>query len=477
MIKKAIDKYKKRPISVKAALCYAICNMLQRGISSICTVLFTRLMTTADYGRFAVYQSWFSLLYMVATINMSGAAYDNILVKSKHKIEEEIMSLLIFSSAMTIVLMAVVTARADFFLSFFEQTKFSMAVMLIHFFAMPAIDYWSTHARFRYDYRKLIAVTLLLVFATPISGVVLVGLCEDKFSARVFSSAIVYIIVGFLLYARYLYTSKLKIHLKTCIYAFKISIPLLPHYLAVMLLNHLDRIMISRLVDDGKAGIYSFAYSVASIVTVFVSAVQVSFTPYIYRSLKERKAERIKKNATWIMMFVLMICLLVILVGPELIGVLGTKEYYEARWVIPPVTLSVFFSFLYLMISNVEFYLEKTYFAAFVSITASLCNFFLNDMFIPRFGYYAAGFTTLFCYILMAAEHSLFYVFLSRKVDGVFEIKKILWMSVAGVAVMFFCLVLYRFFIIRYFIIALLLLALVLFRGKVVNIYRQIKIK
>ncbi len=54
---KLLDKYKKIPAPVKAGLWFFICTVLQKGIVFLTVPIFTRLLTTEQYGLLTVYQS------------------------------------------------------------------------------------------------------------------------------------------------------------------------------------------------------------------------------------------------------------------------------------------------------------------------------------------------------------------------------------------------------------------------------------
>ncbi|MDS9385551.1 polysaccharide biosynthesis C-terminal domain-containing protein, partial [Streptococcus pneumoniae] len=94
--------------------------------------------------------------------------------------------------------------------------------------------------------------------------------------------------------------------------------------------------------------------------------------------------------------------ILTISLGPEIIQLFAPKQYYEAIRIIPPVALSVYFMFLYPIFGNIEFYFEANHFVMWASIGGAIMNIFLNFIFLKHFGYIAAGYTTLFCYILFA---------------------------------------------------------------------------
>lgn len=65
----------------------------------------------------------------------------------------------------------------------------------------------------------------------------------------------------------------------------------------------------------------------------------------------------------------------------------------------------------------------------FVSVLGAILNVFLNYILIPKFGYIAAGYTTLVCYILFAVGHGCLCVSLKKMANiaqPLFSIHKII---------------------------------------------------
>lgn len=100
--------------------------------------------------------------------------------------------------------------------------------------------------------------------------------------------------------------------------------------------------------------------------------------------------------------------LVVDILAPEVVAILAPGEYSEAMTLVPVIAASVFFMFMYSYCSNIEFYYEKTGLAAVASVLAAVLNVILNAVFIPLFGYRAAGYTTLACYVALGAAHYIF---------------------------------------------------------------------
>ena len=87
-VKKIFEKYNDFPIQVKASLWFTVCNILQKGISLLTTPLFTRLLTTYEYGNCTIFYSWYSLISIFATLNLSAGVYNNGLTKYENKRDE-----------------------------------------------------------------------------------------------------------------------------------------------------------------------------------------------------------------------------------------------------------------------------------------------------------------------------------------------------------------------------------------------------
>lgn len=74
-------KYRSMPVQVKASLWFLICSFLQKGISTVSTPIFTRLLSTAEYGQYNVFNSWLGIITIFVTLNLSAGVYTQGLVK------------------------------------------------------------------------------------------------------------------------------------------------------------------------------------------------------------------------------------------------------------------------------------------------------------------------------------------------------------------------------------------------------------
>jgi O-antigen/teichoic acid export membrane protein len=236
--------------------------------------------------------------------------------------------------------------------------------------------------------------------------------------------------------------------------------------------------MIKHICGDSDAGIYSFAYQIASAMNILISATNGSRVPWTYEQLKAGIYDRMKSITNALIVLMTTITVLVFLLSPEAIRILGTADYQKAVYVIPVVTLGVFFTFCYDFFASVEFYFGATQYVMVASITGAILNVILNAIFIPIFGFIAAAYTTLVCYIVFMFMH---YFFMNRVLkeqmiaDSVYDIRFIIIVSIALLGLCFVSMMTFAHPLIRIILIALILMICLINRNQIKNLLRSIK--
>jgi len=475
-INKFIDKYNVLSAPLKASMWFLFCSIVQKGFAMISTPIFTRVMSAEQYGKVANFSSWYDLIYPFATMYITGVAYNNVLVKHEEEREKATFSLMTLTSSITLCFFLVYCVGSAFFNQWFEIETSMMYVMFLELLFIPIVDFWSAKERYDYRYKKLIAVTLMSTVFSMILGLIGVLISNHKYEARVTAKALVTVIIGLFLYYSIYKKAKGQIDIKYWKYALRISVPLIPHYLSIKILNQVDRVMITKMEDASSTGLYSLAYTVASLMIIVTDAINRSMCPFVYKGIKNNELKPIRRMTSAVVLLVLMVTILEMLVAPELIYVFATKEYMDAIWIIPPVALSIYFTFLYVVFSNVEFYFEKTIFATVVSVVVALFNIVLNYIFIGRFGYYAAGFTTLVCYILFVFLHYINFrrvIKSHQELKDIYNVKFLFLISIVGIVIMLICLYLYNYRILRWsFVVAILIMGFI-YRKNIIKVIKM----
>ena len=71
MVNKIKKRYNEIPLTVKVSTSYAVCSILQKCLSFITLPLFTRLLTTEQYGQYTIYSSWSGILMIFFNFEFS----------------------------------------------------------------------------------------------------------------------------------------------------------------------------------------------------------------------------------------------------------------------------------------------------------------------------------------------------------------------------------------------------------------------
>ena len=467
---KVFQKYRTMSVQVRASFWFLICSFLQKGISSLTTPIFTRLLTTDEYGQYNAFNSWLSIITIFVTLNLFYGVYTQGLVKFEDERKVYSSSLQGLTLTLCLAWTGIYLLFRDFWNSRFSLTTVQMLAMLVMIWATAVFNFWAAEQRVTYSYRRLVLLTLLVSAAKPAVGIFFVLHAHDKVTARILGLALVEIVAYTGLFFVQMARGRVFYSAKIWRYALMFNLPLIPHYLSQTVLSSADRIMIRDMAGGSQAGIYSLAYQLSLIMTLFNTALSQTLSPWIYQKIKADRAGEISQVAFLALGLIAGANLLLMLLAPEAVAVFAPAAYYDAIYVIPPVSMSVFFMFSYDLFAKFEFYFEKTFFIMAASVSGALLNIITNYIFIRRYGYYAAGYTTLFCYLVYAAGH---YLMMNRVCDEYlhgerpFPARAYWLMAAAFTAGGFLLLFTYRSGILRYGMLLIAAVLLFVFRRRV----------
>ena len=130
--------------------------------------------------------------------------------------------------------------------------------------------------------------------------------------------------------------------------------------------------------------------------------------------------------------------------------------------------------------SKIEYYYEKTKMVALISIITALCNVILNYLFIPKFGYIAAAYTTLISYFISTVMH----YFISDRIikkngikDEVYSKVSIVILSVITLLVTVSIELIYKSDMIRWSLIISCIVCFVVLKNIIVEIFKLFKVR
>lgn len=388
----------------KASFCYLIGNFFNKGLAFLTIPIFTRLLSTTDYGIINTYSSWAGILSMIVGFAMH-MSIRNAFVDYKDDTESYLSTIIKFTLLSSLGFMLIFYAVVKIF-----RINISLSLVFIclfHSVASSIIEDVSCYFMMKYNYIKR---TILMILPNLISVCVAIFLIsyilkKDLYLGKIIPEALTIIIFAIILSICYTKKGFNTAYIK---HALKISLPLILHGAALNILSNSDRIMITWLADASQAGIYSLVYSLGMVTYAITLSIDGIWIPWFTNKMKEKSYDEINYiTKDYIKLITYIMCGLII-VSPEILKILASKSYWEGIKLIPIIIVANFLFFAYNIYSNLEHYYKKSNQITALTILAAVLNLVLNYIFIPKFGYVAAAFTTAISYFVIFILHSIY---------------------------------------------------------------------
>lgn len=395
---------------IKNGSLYVFGNLFNKAVAFITVPIFTRLLTTEEYGIVNTYTSWVYMLSVVVGLSV-GNSIRNAYVDMHEELGNYISSIITLASInfgiiftlTQLVLCRVNLSRALVTLCLFESFGNFIVNAIIVKFVME---------------EEAIKRTILLVlpnFFGTIVSVVLIGyLKSDKYYGRIVATCVCTLAFGLIVLVYYLFKYRTFVNKKYWQYALPISLPLVLHGLSCNILGTSDRTIITMYRGAAESGVYSLIYNLSMVAGVVTSSAESVWIPKFTIAMKDRDYNTVNKQIKIYIYLVLFAFAGLLTISPELVVILGGREYLSGLNMIVPIVSASFVMFIYGIYVNVEYFYKETKIIASSTIVAALLNLVLNLILVPLYGAMAAAITTFFSYCVSLLMHGR----MARKIDS-----------------------------------------------------------
>jgi O-antigen/teichoic acid export membrane protein len=193
---------------------------------------------------------------------------------------------------------------------------------------------------------------------------------------------------------------------------FRFGLPTMPAEASLYLLNFVDRLIIVRSLGLAEAGLYSLAVKFAQAVNVLVRGFQLAWPPLAYSIRDDEEARR--AYAVIVTLFVAGCAFVVTgmwLFSRWIARVLTTPEFFAAYKPVGLISTAVTLYALYLVLVVILGRTGRTEFNFPAAVGALLANVALNLVLVPALGIVGAGLALVASYLVVLG---LMYVFTQR---------------------------------------------------------------
>lgn len=193
----------------------------------------------------------------------------------------------------------------------------------------------------------------------------------------------------------------------------RLGLPFVFSGLAVWTLSFSDRLMLNYFRDEATVGIYSLAYSLASIFFILLTTpVTLVIDPFFFSYSAGSSIDDTKRLLRRMLVYLFLggsILYLAIVLGSGDVlkiftSLFGAKaEYHDAQTLVPLLTLAPFLYLLLLPPSLALLQAKKPEFNSIAAVVAAVASFGFNFLLVPRYGAWGAASTAALAYVLYGA--------------------------------------------------------------------------
>lgn len=459
---------------LRAGVVYTLANVLLRGISFLTIPLFIRLLTPEEFGRYSVFISFESIIFM-----FSGLTLHSSVKNAKYDKQDDYDSYIkncIYVDFFNSLIIAIVANIVCLFwqdkidLNFWEVNLLTLAG-----FCGAATATYSSKLVMDYKAEDYAVVS----FISVITGIGLsLFFIFTLFEFDHYLGRIIGLVCGEVFGAAYVLwrvfrTGFAPIKVAYWKYGLNISLPIIPHGLSQVVLSSANRIMIKYIYGAAKAGIFSFTYTVSLIPQVLFQSVASVWEPWFFERMSENDVNQIKQKSNMFCLLISVVFVMMACVTPEIVKILATGDYYEVIDISIIVLMGCYFATLYNIPCEVEYFHKKTKHIATSTVVCALINIGLNFILMRLFSYKVAAYVSLFAYFLYFIFH-MFMAYHIRK-EWVFDLKTMIVIISISIIGMVLSLLLIDFIVARLFILVIVFAGIFTKRDTIIRLAKEFK--
>jgi len=189
----------------------------------------------------------------------------------------------------------------------------------------------------------------------------------------------------------------------------KFGLPYLPAGLGSMLIQGIDRPILTNLTDLNTVGIYNANYKLGIFMMLFVNMFQYAWQPFFLQQAEEKDAKKIFSKVLTYFTFAASIILIFVSLyiddivkinffGITLIG----SAYWSGLVIVPIILFGYLFNGLYVVFTAGIYIEEKSIYVPIITGVGALVNVVVNLLLIPSLGIIGAALATLASYVVIA---------------------------------------------------------------------------
>ena len=400
--------YRKFNLPAKASAASIAFSVISKSAALFFTPFFTRLLTPGEYGSYSLFFSYLSVIMIFATLDICTGVFFRACQKyrgQEGRLMRSALLLICFSSILTLFIFFLynrLSGKGEIF-------RGSNILLIASVFLSAVINLYLAKNKFLYRFKfPAIVCGLQSLFAPVISLITLSFYASDganrvfiKVADGLLVTAAVAIPTLFIILFSDGVRELFRPSLSMIKYLLRLSLPLLPYYVSMLLISSADRIIIGSLLSLEALGQYSLAYSLGFAVPGLILAACQAISPWIMRKVAAGELEKIKKVCSAATNLSAICSLAFLCLAPEFMKIMGPASYEGGIFSVYPIAACSVPLLLASLNASLTISEEKILPLSLTGVGTCVLYIALSLIFIPKFGTGAGAVITLISYSLL----------------------------------------------------------------------------
>lgn len=391
---------------------YGISTMVGRFLTFLLVPFYTHVFSEAEFGIYTNFYS-FIMIFNIFFIYGMDAAYLKYASVPKIGDEKDNFStpyLSVFGAGIALSLLVLVFKNLVYTGFDLPSASLNLIYYVIPIMFVDAICVIPfLKLRLQRKAKRFAAFKLINIIVNVVLNLFLILKLKWGIEA-VFVSNLAASLVSFVLtFPMVLRNIRLRINMVLLKRLLKFGIPYLPAALASMLVQGIDKPILSHLTDLSTVGIYGANYKLGIFMMLFVSMFQYAWQPFFLQNAEEKNAKELfSKVLTYFTIAASLILIVVSLFISDIVKVsifghtIIQKDFWGGLNIVPVILFGYMFNGLYVIFTAGIFIEEKSIYVPFITGLGAAVNIGVNFALIPSMGMMGAAIATLAAYFAMA---------------------------------------------------------------------------
>ena len=384
---------------IKNIAIYLGSSILNKAVPFLLLPIMTKYLSPEDYGILSIYTILISLYSVFIGMNLHVNISKNFFKVSKKELSLYIGNILIilgFTFFMYLIITYLITLNISTVFSIPSEyllfIPFISAMMMINTINTTILR----NEKRAYLFGIFDILNTIVKLGITILLLVIFGYGWYSQVYGILVSSILFFIIGLFYMNKRDYIT-LRYNKEKVKDILHISIPLIPHLLAGIIIAMSDRLFIEKMVGIEAVGIYTVGYMFGMVVMLFSDAFIRAWSPWFYENLlniTDAKKRKIVKYTYIYIIAIFVLAIFISLAGEFILPYFVDQRFYGASEFILWISLGYAIRGLYQIFLPYLVHINKTSFLAISSIIAAVLNLVFNYILIKCYGTIGAAYAT-----------------------------------------------------------------------------------